>query len=145
MSKLQIIQPNVWVNNDHKLKSPASACKFQANQGSSIFSSYNIYFLVLSECSCKVVSHFYVFTACQVRFGREAAKSTGEINMLLNDLSFTATSTCHFSSQFDCSLTLKNSKDITCRFLTPLSFCVYKWKAERQRKRGVRETMSEVT
>lgn len=86
-------------------------------------------------CDSSYKTHFYGFTDCQVCFDQEAAKSTGKINMPLNDLSFTATSTCHFSCQFDWSLTLKKSKDVTCNSVTPLSFHVYMWKSVRQREK----------
>lgn len=81
------------------------------------------------DSSCKPVSQLYVFTACQMRFHTEAAESIGKINKLLKDLSFTATSTCHFSYQFDCSLTPKGSTllkgYITHMSLTPLFMGVY--------------------
>lgn len=71
-----------------------------------------------------------------MRFHTEAAESIGKINKLLKDLSFTATSTCHFSYQFDCSLTPKGSTllkgYITHMSLTPLFMGVYMWKAEGQ-------------
>lgn len=69
-------------------------------------------FLAVSDGSCKLVCRFYVFTACQVWFHPEAVKSIGKINMLLSDLSFTATSTFLFSYKFDCTLTLTKTSTL---------------------------------